>query len=240
MKPTVYELLDELREQLKTQDNLATSSPIFVVQQRRRVYGFDPNYGTEDITVWLDSTGDYTEADPEEHARLEAEYESTGEEPDGWTRTCYQDTWEYVQPFFTRKAAEGYIQENRHNLRDPRVYVESGYRNHEWEFLRELLIAGVMPESDYTSLEARHRSTVDEVPVQVSIHRYEDSVGDRGPGWYWWETECPEEGSNGPYEKLAEAVEHIVEAHCVPEEASLKYLAELLDKQPAAQSETSG
>jgi hypothetical protein len=44
-----------------------------------------------------------------------------------------------IQPFFTEKAAQEYINANRHNLVEPRIYVESGYRNYEWQAVRTLL-----------------------------------------------------------------------------------------------------
>lgn len=46
-----------------------------------------------------------------------------------------------VTTFFTNKSAETYIEENRHNLHDPHVYVDSGYRNYEWQFMRALIVA---------------------------------------------------------------------------------------------------
>lgn len=41
---------------------------------------------------------------------------------------------------FTQAAADEYIRVNRHNLREPYVYVESGYNNPEWKRLREFLL----------------------------------------------------------------------------------------------------
>lgn len=61
----------------------------------------------------------------------------------GLTRTAYQDSWENVQPFFTRKGAEEYLRINGHNLEGkekPRIYVESAYRNAEWIAIRQMLI----------------------------------------------------------------------------------------------------
>ena len=36
-----------------------------------------------------------------------------------------------VTTCLTRKAAEAYIEGNKHNLANPSVYVASAYRNHE-------------------------------------------------------------------------------------------------------------
>jgi hypothetical protein len=155
---------DELQKQLvamakeiHAQDNTATREPIFMVQRHRRTYGFDPAYS--DNPVYID----------EEHHEVDdfSEYHCPNPECDAvmtradvddevcshcdqvlnlgnWclTRTAYQDSWENVQPFFTRKGAEEYLRINGHRLRGkepPRIYVESAYRNAEWAAIRKML-----------------------------------------------------------------------------------------------------
>lgn len=125
---------DIISERLKTQDNACTAYPIYVVERRNRVYGFDTDYA-EDI-AWVNVADDYAETDPEEIRELEAELRATGKLPEYWMRTGYRDTWDFVQPFLTRQAAEEYIESQRHNLGEARVYVHSGYRNREWQFIR--------------------------------------------------------------------------------------------------------
>jgi len=124
-------------QQLRTQDDACTRDPIFVVQQRKRIYGMDGDY--VDQFAWITDDADCDEADIEEAAKLEAKYESDEETP-GWMRVAYHDTWEFVQPFFTRAAAEAFIARNAHRLTDPRVYVDSAYRNPEWQAVREHLM----------------------------------------------------------------------------------------------------
>lgn len=138
------ELLAGIGENLRTQDNRITTNPIFAVQQIRRIYGLDPEYG-ENI-VWLQRDGDYVEADAEEHTKLEAQYQETLEEPEGWTRTAYHDEWEFVTACFTEKGCKDYIARNGHNLNGPRIYVYGGYRNEEWRLIREHLMQ--MPAND--------------------------------------------------------------------------------------------
>jgi len=106
---------------IRSQDNLATAGPIFVVQQKRRLYGLDPAY-TETF-VWMNSDGE--EADENERA----------------TRVGYLDQWEFVTACFTQGAAQRFIDENAHNLKEPRIFVESSYRNYEWQAVREYLKA---------------------------------------------------------------------------------------------------
>lgn len=130
-------LLD-LSTQLKTQDNRITSDPIFLVQQKRRIYGLDPEYAEEYEFEWLHEDEGYG---PDEYVQLalEAWREAGGQEDMPYRRLAYLDTWEFVQCFFTNQAAQDYIQINKHRLNEPRVYVDSGYRNHEWIQLRRFL-----------------------------------------------------------------------------------------------------
>jgi hypothetical protein len=159
--------LVQLGKALATQDNLATASPIFMVQQRRRVYGFDTAYDDGSHTVWLsDESNELSRADLREMYFAALDHEDPGNRDrqlEGWpapgtatdgdidrffeehsgdfalTRTAYQDFWDNMQPFFTRAGAEEYIRANSHNLRHPRVYVESAYRNPEWQAIRVFL-----------------------------------------------------------------------------------------------------
>jgi hypothetical protein len=72
----------------------------------------------------------------------EQHFEDWCDENENYTKTAYQDSWENVQPFFTRKGAEEYLRINGHNLEGkekPRIYVESAYRNAEWIAIRKML-----------------------------------------------------------------------------------------------------
>lgn len=62
------------------------------------------------------------------------------------TKTAYRDSWENAQSFFTRQGAEDYLRINGHNLQGhepPRIYVDSAFRNAEWQAVRALLMAGI-------------------------------------------------------------------------------------------------
>ena len=183
---------------LLTQDNECTANPLFLVEQRHRVYGFDTAY-SDDKVAWVDSEG---EATGEERDALEAKYQETGDEPEGWHRTGYADEWRFVQPFFTRAAAERYIEENRHRLKDPRVFVDSAYRNKEWQAVETHLrglIAGPVgdpgdpkaaarpcrpkrhPEEPITLLrEALATTESHKLPPYEAIERYLRSLGCNG------------------------------------------------------------
>lgn len=130
--------LKKIAKRMKSQDNRITVDPIFLVQQRHRIYGIL----TSDLTVWL-YEGDEVAQDDVELCDFLAERDLDGaeEEKAGLLEEVgYKDTYEFVQPFFSQKAADAYIESNLHNLIEPRVYVDSAYRNNEWQAVREVLL----------------------------------------------------------------------------------------------------
>jgi hypothetical protein len=132
--------LEDVGRRLREQNNRATAHPLFIVQHKRRVYGFDPDYC--DDVVWLNGPNDSCEATPEEHAELEARYEEDGVEPEDWQRTGYRDQWEFVTACLTETGAKDYLTRNGHNIRgEVRIYAESCYRNDEMMRVREYLMA---------------------------------------------------------------------------------------------------
>lgn len=133
---TAEERLREIGHQIRTQDNRTTSEPIFIVQQRKRIFGLDPDY-TED-TVWVNAAGACETADDDERRELDAK-EAAGESTDGWVKTGFMDIWEFVTPCFTEKGCQEYIEANGHNLTEPRIYAATAYRNEEFIFLRNWL-----------------------------------------------------------------------------------------------------
>lgn len=140
MSTQTIDALERIAENLRTQDNRATATPIFAVQQRRRIYGMDPDYAEEH--VWIDGCNDHAEAD-EEMARALDRMHERGQKIDGcWTRTAYIDTWEFVTACFTEQGCKDYLAINGHNLTDPRIYAYGGYRNHEWAAVRDALLEG--------------------------------------------------------------------------------------------------
>lgn len=121
---------------IRTQDNRATDAPLFIVQEQKRVYGFDPAYS--DKFVWIGPEGG--EADPEQHAQFEEKWQCDGERPEGWTRTHYKDDWRFVTACFTEQGCKDYIAENGHNHSGKlRVYAGGSYRNAEWRAVRDFL-----------------------------------------------------------------------------------------------------
>jgi hypothetical protein len=134
------EVLKKSAETIKDQDNRCTAEPIYLVQQKKRLYGVDPDIVDDSEIVWLDGENDCCEIDGDERATLEALYQETFTVPAKYHRTGYADQWEFVQPFFTEAAAEAYITANSHRMSETRIYVDSGYRNYEWQAVRAMLL----------------------------------------------------------------------------------------------------
>lgn len=122
--------LFDLGRELRTQDNEITAVPVFQVREKDFIPAhedFDPDGW---VQIYQDEPSpahgftDAGEPEPEEGCRVFPV----------WVRH------KVVQSFLTRKAAERYLKENKHNMMDPEVYVSSGYRNHELIQLREWLM----------------------------------------------------------------------------------------------------
>lgn len=131
--PGIGGFLAALGELIRTQDNRITESPIFVVEQKTKVCGLDDGYA--DHFEWYDP--DACESyDDAGKAERDAERAEAGSKPIKWRRVGYVERWEFVTACFTEQGAKDYLSANGHNLREPRIYVHSGWRNAEWKRLR--------------------------------------------------------------------------------------------------------
>ncbi len=63
---------------------------------------------------------------------------------------------------------------------------------------------------DRIDWSGNHRGD-DELP-EATVQYFE--FGHGGPGWYWWETECVEEGSCGPVDTREQAEQSVREGDC--------------------------
>jgi hypothetical protein len=130
-----------LAEQVRTQDSHITADPIFYVQQKVRQLG-DEN--CDDTCDWYDDEWNIVDDEVAEKLNAaSAEYDE--ETTKGFTKQYYRDVYQNVQPFFSMEGAQYYIKINGHNLKEPRVYVDSAYRNYEWQLIRALLINYTSP-----------------------------------------------------------------------------------------------
>lgn len=120
--------LHEIAKELKTQDNRFTSDPIFLVQEKVRIYGMDMNYSGDG--QWMHNDGEPVDEE------IAAELDPWGDY-DNYELVGYLDQWQFVQPFFTEKSAQQYIDSNSYRHGELRIYVQSGYRNPEFQAMRK-------------------------------------------------------------------------------------------------------
>lgn len=158
------EELANLRNELRTQGNRATGCPLFIVEVEKRIYGMDPDIDDLDF-IWVyteDSEYTYEPGEIFDEIRMDQENNpGTKNLPDdeiapedfGYHQLFYVTHMEFVCAHLTEKAAEQYIKANSHNLRKPRSYVTSQYRCHEWNMVREHLMADTSDEVHQLKLE---------------------------------------------------------------------------------------
>lgn len=133
--------LQQLGEDIRTQDNRMTSFPIFQVRDVERDYGYDPVHAESHQIIWLDC--DFNEYSPEESEAREQAYVDNGDEkPEEYAddyRRAFVDRYKVILSFFTERGAKEFIETNGHHLNKPSIYVDSAYRNPEWQAIREFL-----------------------------------------------------------------------------------------------------
>lgn len=160
-------------QSILTQSSLCTEAPIYVVYSKRPIVVNDA-YDYDEVVYMRE---DY-ELDSEEFDKLEDQYNlafeeqygrtsyssetetahkfpddpfDTGEkfDPSDWDRLCVKMIDCFEQAFFIRENAENFLANQRHNLGEKSfIYVESAYRNPEWQQIRELLIAAAEKEEN--------------------------------------------------------------------------------------------
>lgn len=150
--------LENIQVLLETQDNRITADPLFIVYQKRAVYGIEDGYDFDGIT-WVNEYAE--EVDSEELA----EAIKTGVYPEDWRGIQYKLIDEFVTCTFTEHAANVYIQSNKRNLRDPFTYVESLYGSNEMKELRKMLLKGDLVDKN-------------NIPMDLHIFEEDGSVVD--------------------------------------------------------------
>lgn len=120
-----------IAERLRTQDNRMTADPMFCVQEKRRIVGFNPEY-TEN-RCWRDSANDETIYDDDPGFKNPP----VGDE---WDEYGYIDKWHTVMVAFTEEACKEHLRLNGHNYKETQIYVESFYRCPEMQAIRNWLM----------------------------------------------------------------------------------------------------
>ncbi|GKT19697.1 hypothetical protein ADUPG1_011556, partial [Aduncisulcus paluster] len=138
--------LAEIREELRTQDNLFCAHPLYTVQEKNRTHGFDPLFTEHGETVWIDIENGCEEVDLEKMGISEADAEEKGY----LQKTGFQDKWEFVNAHFTYKAAEEYIKKFSHRHKgDLTVFVSSMHNSPEMIAIRKALLEGQLFQLDW-------------------------------------------------------------------------------------------
>lgn len=165
-------------QSILTQSSLMTSDPVFVVYSKQEIC-VDGDFDYDKMIYIKNGDDSYTELSPEEYDEVESaynaatDYRSTsidgeGEEinypmpkcpvdeesdfdPDDWEPRYIKLVDRFEQAFFIRENAENFLANQRHNLSGGFIYVESAYRNPEWQQIRKLLIDKTQIESQDAS-----------------------------------------------------------------------------------------
>lgn len=116
-----------------------TANPIFIVQKRVRVYGFDSEYVSD--YVWCNEEQDHKEANVVTARRLDA-LDDDGRATGDWEKIYYVDRWEYVCAHLTKEAAEAFIARKGHDYEGLRVWVDSQYWCWEFNAIIKALLDG--------------------------------------------------------------------------------------------------
>lgn len=132
--------LREMADQLRTQDNLATSQPLYCVMVKDRVYGMSSDY--TDKYAWLDDEGNEAPGDAVESLE-DADLVGLATCIDGveYERNHYIERDRFITVSLTRAGAEEHLRINGHNLPGAHIYVTSLYRTPDMIALREWILS---------------------------------------------------------------------------------------------------
>ena len=98
---SIPEELIEISKCLQQQNNRCTADPVFIVQEKRRMYGLSHEYSDE--LVWIDMEDGCDELPDPENDEQETEYENN----EFYELVGFYDEWINVQTFFTERGLEG-------------------------------------------------------------------------------------------------------------------------------------
>jgi hypothetical protein len=163
LTPEARTILDlyKMSREMHTQDDMGTPDPLFSVMEY--YYRYLPDLCVWDEASWswvCNEEGDTVEQDTviesicedlstpnaeDMYAELQpAELEALSER---YSRVPYVKHEKFVTTFFTRRAAQHFIDTNDHNLVEPFIYTHSAYRNYEWQYIRTYLLGLTPPPS---------------------------------------------------------------------------------------------
>jgi len=134
--------IEEIKNNILTQDDRCTSYPIYLVQALDRISPIEMGAGDGVMYHdWQETETYYPESDRwKELTELDKSAEGL---PAEVTKAEFNNLWVTIQPFFTEAGANAFLERQAHNLRryhGTRVYVDSLYRNDEMRLIRDFII----------------------------------------------------------------------------------------------------
>ncbi|HIN56140.1 MAG TPA: hypothetical protein EYM92_04185 [Acinetobacter pittii] len=146
----------------------STRDPIWMVQEKTKVFGLDSDYSDE--YKWIDDDSEYSSAldlfnDQSAHVKHEINgfalddkdelFEELSDEDQeevldlvaanlnyNWSKVYYKEEWVSIQTFLTRHDADRFIVRQGHNYGELRVYVESTWRSPQLRDVIQAILDG--------------------------------------------------------------------------------------------------
>jgi hypothetical protein len=151
----IYDFLMNLSKEVKTQDNRATRMPYFYQVQEDKEVAVPDGCGNEvwvmDGEICLRTEQDIKEAVFEwrdwdlDDLNDDKEYEKLSSSDideilrNNYSKVSVNTKHKYSNSFLTEKACREHIRANRHNLDNPKTYLDHAYRNAEMDMLFKFL-----------------------------------------------------------------------------------------------------
>ena len=134
--------LAALGDKLRTQDNLATEHPLYVVYDKERIMGLDSEHAERFAWVAYTDDGpiDASEGVLAFIRRYHDDFDDVHYENKVYRRIGYVEINRFRTACLTMDAARHYIRDNAHHLRNPFVFVESLHRNPQMIAIRRHLM----------------------------------------------------------------------------------------------------
>jgi len=139
-----HDFLINLSKELHSQNSRITVDPIFCVYQLERFYNEDGEH--ECYTC----DGEEIDAEFVRESIVQYRKDNAGiHSSDDWVikelcyrKLCYDFKEVPVsgQYYFSEKAAQRHIDQNSYHYNKPFVYIESAWRNYEWQKIREIIL----------------------------------------------------------------------------------------------------
>ncbi|MEI7246661.1 hypothetical protein WCT80_09640 [Pectobacterium carotovorum] len=134
--------LRDIGNNIRTQDDRITSDPLFCVFQKKEMVT-DEDYDHDRVVWWHSDGFEASEVKAKRLELLHRDLRDTGE----WRRLAVKIIDVFVTSCFTEKGCKDYLSANGHNLNSPFIYVMSGYRNNEYQAVRNFL-SGIPAEGE--------------------------------------------------------------------------------------------